>query len=216
ENGLLAGARKDSIHINIATISPMAAKELAELHKKHGVHYIAGPVLGRPDVAASGKLRTFLGGSKSAVERCRPVVQCYTLEDGIVEVGEDCAHANVLKLSANYTLVTCIDLFGQVYALNEKWNVPSNLTKKILDIIIPNPALQAYSENVQTRNYKNEGGFALRGGLKDVNMMISAGEEVGVPLPYANVIHDHITTALAHGYEDKDWAVLAEAARLAA
>ncbi|CAF1186480.1 unnamed protein product [Didymodactylos carnosus] len=143
-------------------------------------------MLGRPDIAASGKLRTFLCGPESAVERWRSVVQGYTLKGGILEVGEDCTHANVLKLSANYALVTCISFWAN-----------------------------SHSENLRIRNYKNEDVFALRGGLKDINMMISAGEEVGVLLPYANAIHNHIITDLAHGHENKDWAVRAESARLA-
>ncbi|CAF3084094.1 unnamed protein product, partial [Rotaria sp. Silwood2] len=44
ENGLLAGVRKDSIHVSVTTISPMAATQLAKLHQEKGAHYISGPV----------------------------------------------------------------------------------------------------------------------------------------------------------------------------
>lgn len=44
ENGYLLGLRKDSVHVNITTISPQAAEQLTKLHEQHGAHYIAGPV----------------------------------------------------------------------------------------------------------------------------------------------------------------------------
>ncbi len=53
---LLKHAPKGLVHVNMATISAVLAIELAELHKQHGVAYVAAPVLGRPDVAAAGKL----------------------------------------------------------------------------------------------------------------------------------------------------------------
>jgi 3-hydroxyisobutyrate dehydrogenase-like beta-hydroxyacid dehydrogenase len=38
------GIGKDAVHVNLTTISPNAATELAKLHEDHGAHYIAGPV----------------------------------------------------------------------------------------------------------------------------------------------------------------------------
>ncbi|CAF2926233.1 unnamed protein product [Rotaria sp. Silwood2] len=213
ENGLLAGVRKDSIHVSVTTISPMAATQLAKLHQEKGAHYISGPVLGRPDVAAAGKLRTFLGGPQSIIDCITHILQCYC-GGGLIYVGEDPAHACVLKLSANFCASSIIDMYGQVYALNERWKVSTDITKQLFNLFFTHPGLLAYSEKVRTREYTNQGGVALRGGLKDVNLMLQMGEEVGVPLPYAGVIHDHIVTAIGNGLGDKDWSAFAESARL--
>ncbi|CAF1529491.1 unnamed protein product [Rotaria sordida] len=213
ENGLLAGIRKDSIHISATTISPMAATQLTKLHQEKGVHYISGPVLGRPDTAAAGKLRTFLSGSQSVIDRITTVVECYC-GGGLINSGEDPAHACVMKLSANLCVASIIDMYGQIYALNEKWKVPTDITKQLFSMLFTHPGILAYSEKVRNREYTNPGGVALRGGLKDINLMLHTGEEVGVPLPFVNVIHDHIVTGIANGLEDKDWSAFAESARL--
>lgn len=303
----MIGARKDSIHVSVTTISPMAATQLAKLHQEKGVHYISGPVsefdllssilcrgstltkvsqdriranspkafgryvcilialvenlahlvdingmnhrsargylrldysdrrftetycmnqvfltlfslpvfevLGRPDVAATGKLRTFLSGPQSIIDYITPILQCYC-GGGLIYVGEDPAHACVLKLSANFCVASIIDLFGQVYALNERWKVSTDLTKQLVNMIFTHPGILAYSEKVRTREYSNQGGVALLGGLNNINLMSQMGEEVGVPLPYVSVIHDHIVTAIGNGLGDKDWSAFAESARL--
>jgi 3-hydroxyisobutyrate dehydrogenase-like beta-hydroxyacid dehydrogenase len=62
-DGVLAGMRPGSIHIGTTTISPNLSARLAAMHAAHGSHYIAGPVAGRPDAAAAGKLITFAGST---------------------------------------------------------------------------------------------------------------------------------------------------------
>ncbi|CAF4993672.1 unnamed protein product [Rotaria sp. Silwood1] len=225
ENGLLAGIQKDSIHISATTISPMAATQLTKLHQEKGVHYISEPdklisplqafshVLGRPDVAAAGKPRTFLSGSQSVIDKITTIVECYC-GGGLIHVGEDPAHACVMKLSANLCVASIIDMYGKIYALNERWNVSTDITKQLFSMLLTHPGLLAYSEKVRNRDYTNPDGVALRGGLNNINLMLQMGEEVGVPLPFVNVIHDHIVTTIGHGLGDKDWSAFAESARL--
>ncbi len=58
DSGVLARATPTAtrIHVNMATITAALADERAELHGERGIGYVAAPVLGRPDVAAAGKL----------------------------------------------------------------------------------------------------------------------------------------------------------------
>ncbi|MCJ2184962.1 NAD(P)-binding domain-containing protein, partial [Novosphingobium sp. 1949] len=56
EPGLLESAAPGLVHVNCATISVDYARRLAALHAEAGLGYVAAPVLGRPDVAAAGKL----------------------------------------------------------------------------------------------------------------------------------------------------------------
>ena len=63
-DGLLEGASSATIHVNMATVSVTLARELTELHRSHGVAYVAAPVFGRPDVAAAGKLNIAAAGDR--------------------------------------------------------------------------------------------------------------------------------------------------------
>src|SRR5262249_49287580 len=59
------------IHVSTSTVAPETSRRLAEGHKQYGVTYLAAPVLGRPDAAASARLWVFLAGPAGARERAR-------------------------------------------------------------------------------------------------------------------------------------------------
>ena len=49
--GLLAGMEPGAIHAGMSTVEPDTSRGLAEAHRRHGSHYVAAPVFGRPEVA---------------------------------------------------------------------------------------------------------------------------------------------------------------------
>jgi 3-hydroxyisobutyrate dehydrogenase-like beta-hydroxyacid dehydrogenase len=126
-NGILSGMRQDAIHIGTTTISPSLSTRLADLHAAHGSHYVAGPVAGRPDAAAAGKLFTFVAGKPEWLERCRPVMDAYA--NRILPMGEDPAIAMSMKLVGNFMVASLIELIGEAYVFAECRGVdPSILT----------------------------------------------------------------------------------------
>jgi hypothetical protein len=49
-------------------------------------------------------------------------------------------------------------------------------------------------------------------GEKDIRLTLAAAEELRVPLPLANLVHDRFLTLLAHGGERLDWAAIGQLA----
>jgi 3-hydroxyisobutyrate dehydrogenase-like beta-hydroxyacid dehydrogenase len=209
ENGILAGMRPDCIHIGTTTISPGLSTRLAALHTAQGSHYIAGPVAGRPDAAAAGKLITFLAGKPEPIERSRQVINSYA--DRIIPMGEDPAVAMSMKLVGNFMVASIIEMIGQVYVFAEKRGVdPSIITNMFKQFM---PATSEYVERISSRNFDNAG-FTLDGGLKDITLILAAAAEVQAPLPYASIIRDKCLAAQAQGKSQLDWSVLTEISRL--
>jgi 3-hydroxyisobutyrate dehydrogenase-like beta-hydroxyacid dehydrogenase len=52
----------------------------------------------------------------------------------------------------------------------------------------------------------------LRLGLKDAKLMLAAGEEANVPLPFVSVLRGNYLDALAHGDAAKDWSAVTQVA----
>jgi 3-hydroxyisobutyrate dehydrogenase-like beta-hydroxyacid dehydrogenase len=207
--GFLAGMRPGAIHIGTTTISPNLSTRLAAMHAAHGSHYIAGPVAGRPDAAAAGKLITFLAGKPEPLERSRPVISAYA--DRIIPMGEDPAAANSMKLVGNFMVASIVELIGQVYVFAEKRGVdPAIITGMFKQFM---PATSEYVDRISTRNFKNAG-FTLDAGLKDVTLILAAAAEVQTPLPYASIIRDKCLAAQARGMNRLDWSALTEISRL--
>src|SRR5215470_11602070 len=104
ENGILAGLRRGAIHLCVMTISPRCADKLEKIHQKHGSSYVAGPVSGRPEMAASGQLISYLAGAPAAVEQVTPVCKAYSKQ--IIMISERPRTANVMKLAVNYNVIS--------------------------------------------------------------------------------------------------------------
>jgi 3-hydroxyisobutyrate dehydrogenase-like beta-hydroxyacid dehydrogenase len=212
-DGILAGLRPGRIHIDTTTISPPCARQLAGLHAEHGSRYVAGPVLGRPDVAARGELRTFLAGETGAVEACRPIVDTYT--SLAINLGEDPGLASSMKLAVNYMGMATVELMGQVFAFGEKSGISPDMLNLVMGAFFGQPALQEYAQLIRSRSF-GDPGFTLIGMLKDVELMLQAAGDTRAPLPYASIARDKMLTAVARGMEDLDWAAVSEISRIQA
>ena len=212
-DGILAGLEPGRIHIDTTTISPRCARQLAELHGQHGSRCVVGPVVGRPDVAAKGELRTFLAGEVGAIEECRPVVDAYT--SLVIGLGEDPGLASSMKLSVNYMLVATVELMGQVFAFGEKSGISPDMLNLVMGAFFGQPALQEYAQLIRSRDFSDPG-FALSGAMKDVELMMQAAGDIRAPLPFGSIVRDKLLTAAARGMEDLDWAVVSEISRMQA
>lgn len=210
-SGLLAGLRPGAVHVGTTTISPPCATRLAELHAAHGSHYLAGPVVGRPDVAERGQLLTFVAGDPDVVARCARLFDAYTL--AMTHVGNEHRLANSLKLALNYMAVSIIELMGQVYAFGEKSGIDVQLLNRLMGAMFAPPALKEYAERIRARNF-DEVGFDLVSGLKDVQLMLQASTDTCVALPYAGIIREKLLAAIANGMGGKDWSAIYEVTRM--
>ena len=104
DSGLLDRASNDPVrvHVNMATVSVAIAAELAARHARCGIAYIAAPVLGRPDVAAAGKLNIVAAGPQTALDAVQPLLD--VVGQKTWRFGEVPSRANVVKLSMNFML----------------------------------------------------------------------------------------------------------------
>ena len=149
EKGVLSGLRPGTIHIGTSTISPSLSAQLAQMHNAHGCLYLAAPVLGNPTAAQEGKLTTFVAGDGTAIKSCDRLLHSYCQR--VIEIGNEHAKANSLKLSANYVMLVLLDVMGQVYALAEKNNIDLQLVNELLEMIFAYPGLKQYAKRVRTR-----------------------------------------------------------------
>ncbi len=121
EGGILEQLGTDGIHLCMSTVSPQSAERFAALYAAHGSCYLAATVLGRPDVAAAGRLSIFLAGPRAAQERVLPLLQ--VLGKDIYDVGEAPAAANVVKIAANFLIVAAIEAMGEAAAIVEHYGL---------------------------------------------------------------------------------------------
>jgi 3-hydroxyisobutyrate dehydrogenase-like beta-hydroxyacid dehydrogenase len=210
-DGLLAKLRRDTIHVNMATVSVELARELAALHREQGATYIAAPVLGRPDAAEAGRLNILVAGPSEAIGVIQPLFD--VLGQKTWRFGERPEQANAVKIAANLTLACAIEAMGEAAQLVNSYEVaPRDFLEMLTGSLFACPAYKTYSSMIAEERF-SPAGFKARLGLKDVRLALSAGEAAHVPLPFGSVLRDNFLDSLAHGEADMDWSVIARVAK---
>lgn len=85
-DGAAESARPGSLLIDHSTVSPAAARQIADMAHRRGFGTIDAPVSGGQAGAENGALSVMCGGSAAAVEQARPIMECYATR--IIHIGE--------------------------------------------------------------------------------------------------------------------------------
>ena len=151
-DGLLAKLRRDTIHVNMATVSVALARELAALHQEGGVTYIAAPVLGRPDAAEAGKLNILVAGPSEAIAVVQPLFD--VLGQKTWRFGERPEQANAVKIAANLMLACAIEAMGEAAQLVSSHEVaPGDFLEMLTGSAFACPAYKIYGSMIAEERF---------------------------------------------------------------
>lgn len=196
------------IHMIMGTHGTATVRTAVERHTQAGQIVISAPVLGRPDAAAAGQLGIVTGGPRSAVQRCKPVIDAIARR--VFEAGEKPEHAAIVKLANSFVLGCAIEAMGEAFSLVRKYGVKADVLYDVMtEGLFSAPAYKGYGKIIVDQDYSNVG-FTVELGLKDVKLVLGAASAEHVPLPTIGVMYDHLLSAIAHGNRSKDWAVVAQ------
>jgi 3-hydroxyisobutyrate dehydrogenase-like beta-hydroxyacid dehydrogenase len=205
--GLCACLPEGAIHLAMGTYGIATIRALTAAHAAANQTLVAGPVLGRPDLAASGQLGIVSAGPDEAVGRCQPLFAI--IGRLTFHAGREPEAASAIKLANNLVLGCAIQAMGEAFSLVRRYDVaPQVLYDVMTDGLFSAPAYKVYGKIIVDESYAKAGStIALN--LKDANLIIAAGDIARVPLPSGNTFRDRLLGAIAHGDADKDVAALA-------
>jgi len=210
ESGLLNTLKAPLIHVNMATIAVAFADDLAARHEEKGVRYIAAPVLGRPNVAATGDLNILAAGPADAIDTVQPLFDLIGRKTW--RMGDKASQANVMKVAVNFMIVSAIESMAEASVLVGAYGLESGqLIDLISNSIFPGPVYGGYGKMIAERSYE-PAAFKASLGLKDVGLALAAAEQVQVPMPLGDLVRGNLLDATAHDEGHMDLAVLGRVA----
>lgn len=210
ENGVLAALKPGAVHLSMSTVSPDTSRKLAELHADKGAHLLAAPVFGRPEMAAAKKLWICVSGHAPSITIARPVLEA--MSQGIFEFGDDPGAANVVKLSGNFMIASCVETMAEVATLAEKNGIkPEAVLGMLTSTIFACPMYQRYGELILKQDYAPA--FKLSLGFKDMNLIQKVALDSATPMPFLGIVQQRYLSAMAEGREGQDWSAIALNAR---
>jgi 3-hydroxyisobutyrate dehydrogenase-like beta-hydroxyacid dehydrogenase len=206
-DGIAASLPAGATHVSSSTISVALSQRLADAHAEAGQGYAAAPVFGRPEAATAAKLFVIAAGAPGVLQ---PLSQLFdAIGQRTFVVSEQPHTANLVKLSGNFLLASAIETISEAVALVAKAGADRQQYVDILtSTLFAAPAYQTYGGLIARQEFE-PAGFAASLGLKDVRLVLAAGEQLEVPLPVASLLRDRFLTLVATGGGHLDWSALA-------
>ncbi|MBY0287656.1 MAG: NAD(P)-dependent oxidoreductase [Mycobacteriaceae bacterium] len=210
DEGILASLPAGATHVSSSTISLALAEQLTDAHAGAGHRFVAAPVFGRPEAAEAARLFVVAAGEPAAVQALSPVFDAIGQRTFVV--AEQPKAANLVKLSGNFLIASVIESLAESMALVQKACVDKqNYLEVLTSTLFDAPVYKTYG-GLLAREEFEPAGFTASLGLKDVRLVLAAGEALQVPLPVASLIRDRFLTLLANGGAHLDWSALGKVA----
>jgi 3-hydroxyisobutyrate dehydrogenase-like beta-hydroxyacid dehydrogenase len=158
-------------------------------------------------MAPAGKLFVIVAGAAEGLARCAPLFAA--VGQRTFEFGPDPVTAVAVKLAINFLTASAIEAMAEAFALTGQYGAqPSDFYAFITGTLFTALPYKSYGKVIEQNSYM-PANFVVPLGLKDVKLALDAAEKVNLAMPLANVVRDHLVQAIAQGYRDEDWAVVA-------
>ncbi|RYZ96124.1 MAG: NAD(P)-dependent oxidoreductase [Moraxellaceae bacterium] len=204
KNGILKTMQANALHISMSTISAETSEELAALHANSGSQYLAAPVFGRPEAAASRKLWICVSGSPDAKKAATAVLN--ELGQGTIDFGDTIGGANVVKLAGNFMIMASLEMMAEAYTLAEKNGLDRKQVADFFSSTLFNcPIFQNYGKFIAAKQYQPVA-FKAKLGYKDARLALAAAQKSKMPAPLISLVNNRLLTTVAKGHGDtSDW-----------
>lgn len=203
KNGVKDGAHDGLIVIDMSTIGPTAAKEIAKALKKYGIDFLDAPVTGSTNRAQSGELTILVGGDKRVFEKVRPILQA---------MGKDIFYMG--KTGSGQAIKLVNNLMGAITieALAEGMLVADSLGIKRAQVLkaLGNAPLVSTNMRMKMPNMiKNEYplSFSMSNMRKDLRLALI---ESGLSLPSLKATEKLLKKGMDMGLSNEDYSAVLE------
>src|SRR5947199_8375629 len=210
KNKLVDALSPGAVHLCMRTSSCGLSEQLVAVHSHAGQIYVAAPVFGRPESSAARRLVIVAAGPQDGSDRCSPLFEALARKTFVL--GPAAAQANLVKVGSNFLLFAMIESLGEAVAFARKTGLSADeFVKIITETVFDSGAYRVLGPMIAQGKYEPVG-FPLSMVLKDLGLELQAADHAAVPLPFADVIRDQLSTAIARGYQNLDETALARIA----
>jgi len=198
--GVLEGARKGCIVVDMSSISPMVSQKVGAACVAKEIEFLDAPVSGGEPKAIDGTLAIMVGGEQKTFDKVQAILQ--SMGSSVLLTGPVGA-GNVTKL-ANQIMVACnIAAMGEALTLATRAGLdPEVVFNAVKGGLAGSTVLNAKAPMVIGRNFKP--GFRIRLHQKDLRNALLAGESMQVPLPLTSMVQQMLITLMNEGKGDLD------------
>ncbi len=209
DEGVIHGAPRGALVVDTSTISPAAARRMAELLAEKGVGMLDAPVSGGSEGAQNGTLSIMVGGEAQDFEKALPILEA---------MGKTITHVGAVGAGQVTKAINQIVITGTYLTMAEGLTVGMKAgldMEKVLQAIGGGAAgswvLQNRGRNVIDNAYPL--GFRLSLHHKDLNIALETARELGATLPATALVAQMENGLIERGFGDDDISAIARVIR---
>jgi 2-hydroxy-3-oxopropionate reductase len=203
-DGVLESAREGLLYVDMSTIRPEVARQVAKAGTEKGVRVLDAPVSGGEQGAIEGSLSIMAGGSADDFEAAEPLFE--PLGKTIVHVGPSGAGQTV-KAANQLIVAGTIQLVAEAIVLLEAAGVDTEAAVRVLaGGLAGNRVLERKGASMLARQFKP--GFRVDLHHKDLGITLAAARELGVVIPAGALVAQLMASLRAQGHGSLDHSAL--------
>jgi 2-hydroxy-3-oxopropionate reductase len=195
EDGIYAHAKPGTLHLDMSSIRPDVATQVAEAGKERGIRVLDAPVSGGEQGAIDATLSIMAGGDPTDFADARPVLEAVggtVVHVGPVGAGQTVKAANQLIVAGTIELVAEAIVFLEAYGVDMEAAI-----KVLAGGLAGNAILERKAPGMLARDFTP--GFRIELHHKDMGIVTSAAREAGVVVPLGAVVAQLIASLKAQG-----------------
>ena len=203
-DGVIEGAKPGFVLVDMSSIAPLVAREVAKELAAKGMDMLDAPVSGGEPKAIDGTLSVMVGGEKAVFEKCLPVLK--TMAGSVVLTGAIGA-GNVTKLANQIIVALNIAAMSEALVLATKTGVEPDLVyQAIRGGLAGSTVLDAKAPLVMDRKFNP--GFRIDLHIKDLQNVLDTAHETGTPLPLSAAVMEMMQAMRVDGMGGLDHGAL--------
>jgi 2-hydroxy-3-oxopropionate reductase len=199
-DGVLDGVSAGALVVDMSSIDPAPARDMAAAFAERDVAMLDAPVSGGERGAIDGTLSIMIGGEPDAVARAMPIFE--VLGKTIVHVGASGA-GQVTKACNQLVVAATIEAVAEALLLAERSGVdPAKVREALLGGFAGSKILDVHGQRMLDRTF--DPGFRIRLHRKDARIVEDAAAASGTPIPSFAVVAGQLQRALDDGDGELD------------
>jgi 3-hydroxyisobutyrate dehydrogenase-like beta-hydroxyacid dehydrogenase len=206
ENGLLSGSGAPKLLIDCSSVSEEGSIRVREALRERGCEMLSAPVSGNAKVIKAGLLTIVASGPESAFAMAEPYLQAIGV--GVTYVGKG-ELARMVKICHNVLLGVVTQSLAEIIVLAEKGGVSRHALLDFINGSVMGSMFTRYKSPAFV-NLDWTPTFTAPLLRKDMDLGLSAGEKLGVPMPVATATREIVQQAIDAGETERDFGILLE------
>lgn len=204
DDGILAGLGPGKVYVDMSTVSPRLARELAASAAGTGAAMLDAPVSGSVTTLEKGQLSIMVGGEAEVLERVRPILEA--IGPKVIHIGAN-GQAVLMKTAINLNLAVQLTAFSEGLLIAEKGGIPRDVAiEAMLASVIASPSLAYRAPFVF--ELPEEAWFDVNMMQKDLLLALESGRAAGVPMPTTATVNELLSACRGLGVDKEDFAVI--------